>query len=151
MTQKSDANSQLIEKTLMLGKIEGKRRGQQRMRWLDGITSSVDMNLGKLQEMVTERQAWCAAVHWVTKSLRHDLVIGQHHQLKNKSYELFYDNKLDDLNEVDKFLEIYKLPKLKQEEIENRNRPITNKDTKSVIKNLPYEGNKASVQQPARK
>ena len=98
MTQKSDANSQLIEKTLMLGKIEGKRRGQQRMRWLDGITSSVDMNLGKLQEMVTERQAWCAAVHWVTKSLRHDLVIGQHHQLKNKSYELFYDNKLDDLD-----------------------------------------------------
>lgn len=52
---------------------------------------------------------------------------------------------------MDKFLEIYKLPKLKQEEIENRNRPITNKDTKSVIKNLPYEGNKASVQQPARK
>ena len=98
LTQKSDANSQLIEKTLMLGKIEGKRRGQQRMRRLDGITRSVDMNLGKLQEMVTEGQAWFAAVHWVTKSLRHDLVTGQHHQLKKESYELFYDNKLDDLD-----------------------------------------------------
>ena len=77
------ANS--LEKTLMLGKIEGKRRrGQQRMSWLDGITSSVDMNLGKLQEMVTERKAWCAAVHWVTKSLRRDLVTGQHHQPKKR-------------------------------------------------------------------
>ena len=57
-----------FEKTLMLGKIESrKRRGQQRMRWLDGITSAVDMNLGKLWEMVRNREAWDAAVHEVAK------------------------------------------------------------------------------------
>ena len=125
-----------LETTLILGGIGGRRRrGRQRMKWLDGITGLLDVSLSELQELVMDRESWHAGIHGVVKSwtrLCNGTELNWRHY-----YEQLYTNNTDNLEEIDKFLEKCNLQKLNQEGIENLNRPITSMEIETVIKILP--------------
>ena len=131
-----------FEKTLILGKIEGgRRRRWQWMRWLDGITSSMDMSLGKFWELVMECLAcyspWGRKESDMTEWLNWTTDNAEIQRIIRDYYEQLYGNKMDSLEEMDRFLEKFNLPRLNQEEIEIMNNPITNTEIEAVIKNIP--------------